>query len=310
MLFKHYDPASGKVLKTSKPLLVSASKGYIRPEATGSTWWLTTTTIWPTDELIGRRIRDWRRLTNETGHSGTRNETFRKDHNSIYTGSHSVFPIPLAEWIFLRYGLPAGGSILDSFAGGPPRGICAAFMGYQYTGYEIRSEQIEENRTALNRLGLHTGVDYICGDGTVLDDFRSPQFDVALTCPPYYDLEKYSDHGNDLSNLPSYDEFNQKMFDCAKAHRRVMKPGSFVCLVVGNFRRKSGPLKGELIDFRGDTVSNFREAGFLFWQDVVLSKNFASASLRAANSWMGLKLVPRHEYLLVFKTPESKTNRR
>ena len=78
-----------------------------------------------------------------------------------------------------------------------------------------------------------------------------------------------------------------------------MKPGSFVCIIVGLFRDK----KGELIDFPADTVENFRDAGFTYWQNIILSKNFASAAVRAGNAWKGMKLVPRHENLLVFRTP-------
>src|ERR1700735_4023854 len=145
MLFRKNDPVSGKTLKSSKPLLVSASKGYVRPQEHGSEWWLSTTTIWPCDELIGRRIRDWRRITQESGHVGSRSGTFRKDHDSVFTGTHSVFPIPLVEWIYLRYGPPDGGIVIDAFAGGPPRALVASAMGFQYVGYEIRREQIEEN---------------------------------------------------------------------------------------------------------------------------------------------------------------------
>ena len=304
MLFKKFDQESGKVLKTARPLLLSAVQGYVRPKETGSEWWLSTTTIWPVDELIGRRIRDWRRLSNETGHTGERTSSFRKDHNSIYTGTHSVFPAPLCEWIILRYGGTVGGCIIDAFAGGPPRGLVSSIMGYQYVGYEIRQEQIDENTATLGRLGCPNSYSYICSSGTLLGSSPDRHFDMALTCPPYHNLEKYSDLPDDISNLGSYEEFNQSMFECAQAHRRVMKPGAFVCIVVANFRAKDG----ELIDFRGDTVSNFREAGFKFHQDVILSRNFASAAVRAANAWRGKKLVPRHEHLLVFKTPEEVEN--
>jgi len=68
---------------------------------------------------------------------------------------------------------------------------------------------------------------------------------------------------------------------------------------VGNFRDKNG----ELIDFPGHTIENFQEVGFTYWQQVVLSKNFASAAKRSTNSWRGQKLVPTHEFLLVFKNP-------
>jgi DNA modification methylase len=303
MLYRKFDEASGKVLKTFKTKLFSAAEGYIRPKSEGSFWWLTTTSIWNVDELIGRRIRDWRRLMNETGHSGTRNETMRADHDSIYTGSHSVFPAPLCEWIILRYGGSPGGLILDAFAGGPPRAVVAALMGYNYLGYEIRKEQIDENLKIISNLGIQGSVNYVCSDGTILDGCPQNSCDFALTCPPYYDLEQYSDLPNDLSNLPDYETFDKAMANCAKAHFRVMKPGAFVCIVTCPFRTGGNKDENELRDFPGDTVRNFRNAGFLLWQKVVLSRNFASAAVRSTVSWKGKKLVPRHEELLVFRKP-------
>ncbi len=303
MLFKKFDQKSGKVLKNNRTLLFNPADGYIRPKTDGSEWWLTTTTIWNCDELIGRRIRDWRRLTGETGHDGTRNETMRSDHDSVYTGSHSVFPAPLAEWITLRYGGVPGGLILDAFAGGPPRAIVAALMGYRYLGYEIRQEQIDENLRNIAILGIGNSVVYKCSDGAILEGCDSNSCDFALTCPPYYDLEQYSDLPNDLSNLPNYDTFDRAMLTCAKAHFRVMKPSSFVCIVTCPFRVGGDKDTNELRDFPGDTVRNFRAAGFMLWQKIVLSRNFASAAVRSTVSWRGMKLVPRHEELLVFRKP-------
>jgi hypothetical protein len=297
VLIKTYDKASGKTLHRSRPLLISATQAYTRPSV-GRDWFATTTTVWRVDELIRRRVRDWRRLLGETGHSGARNETFRKDHDSIYTGSHSVFPAPLVEWILLRYGGPPGGRVLDAFAGGPPRAVVSAIMGFEYHGFEIRQEQIDENMVVVKDLKLK-GVNYHCADGRFLE-IPNSVFDFALTCPPYYNLEQYSDDPMDISNAGSYNEFNAAMWFCACSHMPLMKPGAFVCIVVGNFREKRS---GELIDFRAHTVNNFRDAGFYFHQEVILSKNFASAAKRSTNSWKGLKLVPIHEFLLVFRTP-------
>ncbi len=310
MLFKKLDEISGKVLKVSKPLLFSAAQAYVPPKKDGSEWFLTTTTIWPTDELIGRRIRDWRRLLGETGHTGERTQTMRSDHNSIYTGTHSVFPAPLCEWILLRYGPPAGGLILDAFAGGPPRAIVAAFMGYRYLGYEIRKEQIDENLKIIRKLGIESSIDYRCSDGTSLDGCPDSSCDFSLTCSPYYNLEQYSDLPNDLSNMPDYQTFNQAMFECAKAHFRALKPGAFACFVTCPFRIKAVDGINELIDFPGDTVLNLKEAGFRLWQKIVLSRNFASAACRSTTSWKGQKLVPRHEELLIFKKPEEAKRKR
>jgi DNA modification methylase len=298
VLFKTTDKASGKVLKQTRPLLVTPQQAYVRPSQGDKDWWQTTTTIWQVDELIKRRVRDWRRLTGETGHDGARNQSFRSDHDSYYTGTHSVFPAPLMEMIIVRYAGEVGSTILDAFAGGPPRGLVAAIMGYKYVGFEIRQKQIDENKAVLDRLKLK-GAAYVKGDGRFLH--TDQYFDCAITCPPYFDLEVYSDQPDDLSNLGSYSEFNASMWFCARAHRERMKPGSFVCIITGLFRDK----KGELIDFPSDTVENFRDAGFIYWQNIILSKNFASAAIRAGNAWLGRKLVPRHENLLIFRTPEN-----
>src|SRR5882672_8423995 len=129
MLFKRLDKATGKVLKTSRPLLITPQQAYVRPAIDFST----SMTIWQVDEIIKRRVRDWRRLTGETGHTGARDQSFRADHNSVYTGTHSVFPAPLMEMIIVRYGGPIGSKILDAFAGGPPRGLVSCIMGHEYT---------------------------------------------------------------------------------------------------------------------------------------------------------------------------------
>ncbi len=299
MLYRAKDKVSGKILYRSRPLLLDHAKGYVRP-GPGKEWFMTTTTVWRVDELIRRRVRDWRRLTDETGHTGERTGTFRDDHDSVYTGTHSVFPSPLVEWILLRYGGPEGGMLLDAFAGGPPRAVVSSVMGYIYHGFEIRQEQIDENLRVIKKLKL-PNVHYHLADGRFLEAATGEAgFDVAVTCPPYYNLEVYSELPDDLSNCGSYEEFNAGMMFCARAHRAKMKPGAFVCIIVGPFRDK----KGELVDFPAHTVDNFREAGFIYHQQIVLSKNFGSAAKRSTNAWKGHKLVPIHEFLLVFRTPQ------
>lgn len=303
MLFKKFDENSGKILKKEKPLLLGAGKGYVRPDEYGSLWWLSTTSIWNVDELIHRRLRDWRRLTNETGHTGTRTKAMRSDHDSMYTGTMSVFPIPLAEWIILRFGGPEGGLIVDPFSGGPPRAIVSGLMRYKYIGFDIRQEQIDENLEVIKDLNIDDEVKFICGDGCKLEGVEDKSADFICTCPPYYNLEVYSDKEDDLSNLNTYDDFLDMMFECAKSCKRVSKPDSFVCFVVAPFRLHNNYGVNEQVDFPGDTINIFREAGFFLWQSVILSRNFASAAGRSTTSWRGKKLIPRHENLLVFRTP-------
>lgn len=284
------------MLTRSTSLLVDAKTAYVAPRDQ----WHTSTTVWRTDELIRRQVRDWKRLMGEDGHTGARAETFRGDHDSVYTATHSVFPAPLVEWALQRYAKP-GSKVLDAFAGGPPRGVVSGIMGYHYVGLDIREEQITENAKLLHRLKLTKGVSYILCDGTTMEVLKDNEFDFGITCPPYHDLERYSDLPQDLSNQGSYGQFRAGMCCCADSYFHKLKPGAFLALAVGPFRDK----RGELIDFPGHMVTDFREAGFLYWQQIVTVKNFGSAAKRASNAWKGMKLVPCHEFLLIFRKPEA-----
>lgn len=281
----------GRKRKSLKTLLVKPKHGYVKPKMD----FKTSTSIWNVDEFIKRRVQAWRQLTQEDGHTGTRN-VLRKD--GVYTGTYSVFPIPLMEYILLRYA-GEGGKLLDAFAGGPPRAIATSMFGLEYHGIDVRQEQIDENLAVLKKLELDN-INYYLDDGRFIN-IGVTDFDVAVTCPPYWKVEVYSDQGDDMSTFPTYASFNAAMWMSATRQFELLKPGAFACIVVGNFRDDK---TGEIIDFRGDTVDNYREAGFMFWEDVVLSRNFGSAAQRAKNAWQGLKLVRRHEHLLVFRKPD------
>lgn len=282
----------GRTRHRLKNLLVDPKEGYARPKMD----FKTSTSIWNIDEFIKRRVTDWRRITGEDGHTGSRSD-LRKD--GVYTGTFSVFPIPLMEYIIIRYGGAIGGKILDPFAGGPPRAIASSVMGMEYHGVDVRQEAIDENVEAIKPLKLEN-INYYHDDARFLSKLPDIQFDMSVACPPYWKVEVYSDEDDDLSTFPTYASFNAAMWMSAEAQFPFLKAGAFACVVVCNFRDD----KGELIDFRADTVRNFKDAGFLFWDEIILSRNFGSAAKRASNAWRGLKLVRRHEYLLIFRKPE------
>ena len=292
-----------KKLQRTVHTLTNPKDGYIPPKLTFET----TTTVWRTDELIKKRKRDWERHLGEDGYSGIRESVARKDLTIGYTGTYSVFPVPLAEWIIIRFGGKPGSTILDAFSGGPPRGLTAGIMGYEYVGYDISAKQIEQNAKIINKYKLDTVIYKLSDARNIHLIEHGDYFDFALTCPPYWNMEVYSDDPDDFSAFDTYDEFHDAMFEVAKAHFRVMKPGAFVCIIVGNFRDKK---TGEIIDFRGHTVCNFQDAGFLFHQEVILAKNFGSAVQRSSTAWKGKKLVSTHEHLLVFKKYEEKGRKR
>lgn len=109
-------------------------------------------------------------------------------------GDVSIFDPALCEVLY-HWFVPAGGAILDPFAGGSVRGIVANYLGYNYYGIDIRQEQIDSNRNqALNILPIGKQPQYYVGDSNVLlDGDWNLEFDFVFSCPPYVNLEVYSD---------------------------------------------------------------------------------------------------------------------
>ena len=110
----------------------------------------------------------------------------------------SIFDPVLCELVY-RWFCPDGGSILDPFAGGSVRGIVAAKLGRQYTGIDLRPEQITANREQAQAMGLD--VAWVVGDSRNVQQLAPGAYDLVFSCPPYADLEVYSDNPQDLSTL-------------------------------------------------------------------------------------------------------------
>jgi DNA modification methylase len=209
----------------------------------------------------------------------------------------SVFDPALCEVLY-NWFCQKNGTILDPFSGGSVRGIVANYLGYKYTGIDIRQEQIESNREqALTILDVNNQPNYYIGDSNeVLNDIWNTQFDMVFSCPPYADLEVYSNLDGDISNM-SYDKFIIAYKSIIKKSCDKLKNGGFAVFVVGEVRDK----KGNYIGFVPDTIQAFKECGMNFYNEAILLNAIASASMRANGNMKSQKLVKVHQNILVFK---------
>jgi hypothetical protein len=126
--------------------------------------------------------------------------------------------------------------------------------------------------------------------------------DMIFSCPPYADLEVYSDNPLDLSTLP-YAEFRAAYFEIiAKACARL-RQDRFACFVVGEVRDK----RGAYIDFVGDTVQAFRDAGLAYYNEAILITAAGSLPIRAGKQFSASrKLGKTHQNVLVFVKGDGK----
>jgi DNA modification methylase len=211
----------------------------------------------------------------------------------------SIFDPALCEVLY-HWFCEYGGKILDPFAGGSVRGIVANYLGYKYTGIDIREEQVQSNREqALNILPINNQPQWYVGDSNeILDSNWNYKFDFVFSCPPYADLEVYSDLEGDISNKP-YDEFLRLYESIIKKSCNLLKSGGYACFVVGEVRDK----KGNYIGFVPDTIKAFQNCGMKFYNEAILLNAIASASMRAAGNMKTQKLVKIHQNVLVFRKP-------
>jgi len=216
----------------------------------------------------------------------------------------SIFDPVLCELVY-RWFCPTGGHVLDPFAGGSVRGIVAALLGYNYTGIDLSERQIEANRQQWNEIsGVGGGphkpdgakLTWITGDSRQCADLAKGKYDLIFSCPPYADLEIYSDDPRDISVL-EYAEFLKAYNEIIAASLSMLKPNRFACFVVGDIRDK----KGFYRNFVSDTIAAFQDNGANLYNEAILITAAGSLPIRVKKQFSGYrKLGKTHQNILIF----------
>jgi tRNA G10 N-methylase Trm11 len=247
-----------------------------------------------------RRKREWMRIgmKSEVGRDSVviNMDTKSKKNNSAkYV---SIFDPALCEVLYNWFCVD-GKEILDPFAGGSVRGIVANYLGFKYTGIDIRQEQVDSNREqGLDILSVENQPNWYVGDSNEVLNGFTKEFDFVFSCPPYSDLEVYSDLEGDISNM-NYVNFMKAYEEIIAKSCNLLKSGGYACFVVGEVRDK----KGNYIGFVPDTINAFRKCGMNYYNEGILLNAIASASMRANGNMKTQKLVKVHQNILIFKKP-------
>ena len=210
----------------------------------------------------------------------------------------SVFDPVLCE-IAYRWFSPKGGVILDPFAGGSVRGIVAALLNRQYIGCDLRQEQVTANQEQWKELNQDSEYPpvWICGDSKdITEHAQGIEADLVFTCPPYADLEVYSDDPRDLSTM-KYQDFIGVYKEIISKSTSLLKENRFACIVVGEVRDK----KGNYYNFVGDTIRAFIDAGLKYYNEAILVTPAGSLPVRAGKPFeKSRKLGKTHQNVLIF----------
>ncbi len=261
-------------------------------------WWQDRKRAWVSLGISSELGRDAGCLASGHGFGGSK----EKESGATKGDSTSVFDPTLCELAYTWFS-PQGGIVLDPFAGGSVRGIVASKLGRQYIGHELRPEQVEANRAQaieicddpqpVWHIGDSRGIDKSCAD---------VEADMIFSCPPYADLEVYSDDPKDLSTL-GYEEFRAAYFEIIAKSCALLKDNRFACFVVGEVRDK----KGNYYNFVGDTVEAFKAAGLNYYNEAILVTMVGTKSLTTSRNFpIGRKFGKTHQNVLVFVKGDGK----
>jgi hypothetical protein len=214
----------------------------------------------------------------------------------------SIFDPVLCELAY-RWFCPIGGVILDPFAGGSVRGIVASKLGRRYVGCELRPEQVEANRDQAVKICDDPAPEWVIGDSRLIGEHAAgTEADFLFSCPPYADLEVYSDDPADLSTL-GYDDFREAYFEIIAESCKLLKDDRFACFVVGEVRDK----KGNYYGFVPDTIEAFRRAGLAYYNEAILITAAGSLPIRAGKQFEASRKVGKtHQNVLVFVKGDAK----
>lgn len=220
--------------------------------------------------------------------------------------SVSEFDPYLAELMY-RWFSRMGDIILDPFAGGCVRGVVASVLGRNYTGIDLNTAQVVTNLSQHNDIrNQYTNIegyaDWIAGDSDEL--LPTHQFvDMIFTCPPYYNLERYTDDPRDLSNQPNYAEFLAKYTSILRKTAACLKDNSFFVIVVSEVREECrGIEKSNFVGLVPDTIHILRdECSLHYYNEIIVMNNIGSLPIRAPKYFDQSRKIGRmHQNCLVF----------
>lgn len=207
----------------------------------------------------------------------------------------SIFDPVLCE-IAYRWFSPPGGVVLDPFAGGSVRGIVASRLGREYVGIELRAEQVEANE-AQAALGGDPAPRWITGDSRNIARLaKGVAADLVFSCPPYWNLEVYSDNPNDLSTMGKA-EFYEAYFQIVRDSVAMLRNDRFAVWVIGDVR----DAEGFYANLPGRTVEAFEAAGARYYNEAILVTSVGSLPIRVGRQFeASRKLGKTHQNVLVF----------
>jgi len=253
------------------------------------------------------RKKTWKGLIKDDAsarpNAKARTEPFKSGNKLIvYDGDGVSLLDPVLAEVVNKWFNIQGGKSFDCFAGDTVFGFVSSYAGNEFTGIELRQEQVEFNQLRVDEFKLDAK--YICDDGiNVCNHIEPNSQDFFFSCPPYYALEVYSDSEKDASNQGTYKDFYNIIDSAFKNSIKCLKNDRFAVVACGDIRNKK---TGEYYGFPNDIRNTFINNGFILYNELVIVEQIGTAAMVAVKYMRNRKVVKTHQNVLVFYKGDTK----
>lgn len=225
---------------------------------------------------------------------------------------HGNFAPQIPNQMIQRYTEP-GDTVIDLFMGSGTTLFEAETLHRNFIGFDINQDIIDEVKSKMDPSSpIKYEINNCNVTNTVLFNQameksmkmigNKNKVDLLMVHPPYWDIIKFTDRKEDMSNISELTEFLEKFNDAmANGYKYLKKKGYFV-IVCGDLYRD-----GEVVPLAFDLMSEVKKHLKCQLKGIVVKDmvgNRAKIGIQALWKYRALKngtYIFKHEYIFVFR---------